>query len=361
MIFLKKGILIVPFMTGKGGTETVIRNLFKAIEDENVFNDCNIIVYSIGGSDDYEWSRPIEHFKVKFISKWRPLRTLYYMTKLPFDIFKIIKSEKPDFIISTNPIMWTLSYYIKRLLSLEIPVISWYHYSLNKKPVKKVLLRSANYYLAISIAIKNELIDNGVSENNIFVVYNPITTDKKIILRPTKETKFIYLGRLDLDGQKNLRDLINACVLLKGQWKISLYGDDKKSEVIKKYASQKGVLSHLDFKGFINNPWGKIDQASALILCSKYEGYPMVLAEAMSHGVFCVASDIEGSNEIINGNNGICYKLGNYNQLAQELQKIIDNTANLPSYTTIQESVKNLLPDCYLKRFQDSIKKIMEK
>lgn len=27
---MKKGILVVPFMTGYGGTETVIGNLFKA-------------------------------------------------------------------------------------------------------------------------------------------------------------------------------------------------------------------------------------------------------------------------------------------------------------------------------------------
>ena len=49
---MQKGILIVPFMTGYGGTETVIKNLFRSHQKRPNYE---LKVYSIGGSVDYEW------------------------------------------------------------------------------------------------------------------------------------------------------------------------------------------------------------------------------------------------------------------------------------------------------------------
>lgn len=355
---MKKGLLLVPFMTGKGGTETVIHNLFGVLGKDNS-SKYSIKLYSIGGSVDYEWASTVSDIDIKWISKSRFLRTLFYLTCLPALIFGIIRKEKPDFIISTNPIMWFLSYRIVHLLSLNTKVVSWYHYSLDKKPVKKFILQSADYYLAISSAIRNELIQNGICKRKIFTIYNPITINQKTIPRPTDDACFIYLGRLDLDGQKNLSELLDACSLLKGNWSLSLYGDDTNAKDIYSYANHKDILNHISFKGFVNEPWSKIAKASAMILCSKYEGYPMVLAEALSHGVFCITSNIEGSTELVNRNNGRIYESGNYKELASIMQSIINNSLVLPTQSMIQDTVTQLLPDHYSKRFNESIEKIL--
>ena len=51
---MKKGIILVPFMSGFGGTETVLKNLFN--ERKNVSNSYNLNIYSLGGSTDYTWT-----------------------------------------------------------------------------------------------------------------------------------------------------------------------------------------------------------------------------------------------------------------------------------------------------------------
>ncbi|QZN92596.1 glycosyltransferase [Limosilactobacillus panis] len=357
---MKKGLLFVPFMTGKGGTETVIHNLFEAYNKVNVSKEYEISVYSVGGSQDYNWTRPIDKINIKYISDRRIVRTLYYLTFLPGYLFRVLKKEKPDFVISTNPVMWFLSFYITKCLSLNTKIVSWYHYSLKRKPVKTLFLKAADYYLAISNSIKEELIQNGVDKSRIYTIYNPIITNGKVIKRPISKTRFIYLGRLDLNGQKNLQDLIDACSLLKGEWSLELYGDETNAEVIKKYAQQKSIKDSFTFHGFVNEPWDKINEASALVLCSKFEGYPMVIAEAMSHGVFCIASDIDGSNELINDHNGKMYQLGHTKELAKYMQRVINNPSGLPAQREIQQSVNKLLPQRYIARFNDSIREILK-
>ena len=131
---MKKGIILVPFMSWKGGTETVIHNLFKSISNQQKYK---LEVFSIGGSDNYNWTHGLK-IHIKELSKNKKLRTLYYLTCLPFKILNIIKKAHPDFIISTNPVMWFLSKRVVQFLHLNIPVIAWYHYSLSQKPIKSL-------------------------------------------------------------------------------------------------------------------------------------------------------------------------------------------------------------------------------
>lgn len=329
---MKKGIIFVPFMTGKGGTETVIHNLFKAFANDDQFS---LKVYSIGGSDDYGWTEGV-NVKSQSISKHRTIRTLYYATLLPTKIHQVIAKEQPDFVISTNPIMWYLAKKSLLFMKKSTPVIAWYHYSLSQKPIKQFLLKSADFFLAISTGIKRQLMDLGINEHKIFLVYNPIDSNYAIIPRPSDGTHFIYLGRVNLDGQKNVRELIDGLSGVKGRWLLDIYGDDKKADPVKKYIAEKGIENHVNWKGFVNDPWNSITSATSLVLTSKYEGLPMVLCEAISHGIFCVSSDIEtGPSDIINNYNGKLYPSGDIKQLTSILQNIVDEPQKLPKQSTI--------------------------
>ena len=361
MNHMKKGLLLVPFMTGKGGTETVIKNLFTAYNQSANRHDYQLRVYSIGGSNDYAWAQPVEKVTIKHISNYRLGRTLYYLTCLPGYLLRVIKREQPDFIISTNPVMWFLAYRIVHLLKLKTRVIAWYHYSLKRKPVRPLFLHAADDYLAISDAISEELVRAGIAREHVYTIYNPITTDQTVIQRPfSGPAQFVYLGRLDLDGQKNLRDLISACRLLRGEWRLDLYGDETNAQAVKDFVREQHLEPQISFRGFVANPWQQIKQASALVLCSNFEGYPMVLAEAMSHGVFCIASDIDGSNELVTPSNGSLYKLHDYQDLAAKMQAVIDAPQKMPAQKQIQTTVEKLLPQEYLHRFNQAIASILK-
>lgn len=355
---MQKGIIFVPFMTGKGGTETVINNLFKSIKSNK---NLNLKVYSIGGSFNYDWTNGV-NANIQEISNSRGIRTLYYLTFLPHKIAKIIKKEKPDFVISTNPVMWFLSKKIIKNKNLKIPVIAWYHYSLKQKPIRKMFLKSADYYFAISSGIKAQLISQGIPQECISLIYNPVDSNYYPISRPNDGiTHFIYLGRVDLDKQKNVRELLTALQNVKGNWVLDIYGDDKKAAPAKELASQLNISEKINWKGFVTNPWSEIKNASVLTLTSNYEGLPMVLIEAISHGVCCVSSNIEtGPIDIIkNGTNGYLYKPHEVNQLTELLQKIVNNQLPLPSQKQIIESSKKFSLDSYGKYLSNAIHKAL--
>lgn len=329
---MKKGIIFVPFMTGKGGTETVIHNLFRAFTNDD---DFSLKVFSIGGSDDYGWTQGV-NIKTQTISSHRIIRTLYYATFLPIKIYHTLLKENPDFVISTNPVMWYFAKKSLLFMKKDTPVIAWYHYSLKQKPIKQFLLKSADFFLAISTGIKKQLIDLGIDNQNIFLVYNPIDSNHIIIPRPTDIPHFIYLGRVDLDGQKNVRELIDGLSDVRGMWLLDIYGDDKNADSVKKYIIEKNIEKHINWKGFVSNPWDSIANATCLLLTSKYEGLPMVLCEAISHGIFCISSDIEtGPSDIINNYNGKLYPSGDIKQLTSILQNIVDEPQKLPKQSTI--------------------------
>lgn len=354
---MKKGILVVPFMTGYGGTETVISNLFKARKASQ--QNFKLKVYSIGGSINYGWTKDVD-IDVKWINKKRKVRDLYALTIMPFNLFSYIKREHPAFIISTNPVIWYLSKECLRLLHRNTPVIAWYHYSIAQKPIKRLFLNAADYYLAISSGIRRQLISKGIPDDHIFLVLNPITTDGHLIKRPNN-IHFVYMGRLMLDGQKNLRELINALALLKGRWVLDLYGNETQAREVKAYANAKGIANNIIWHGFVNNPWEKLDQATALLLTSKYEGLPMVLCEAISHGVYCVSANVStGPEDIINSKNGDLYSPGDEEKLAEILQDIV-NGKKLPTQHNIQETATKFLPDEYLKRFNEAITIILNR
>ncbi|MDY0991096.1 glycosyltransferase [Lactobacillus helveticus] len=86
-----------------------------------------------------------------------------------------------------------------------------YHYSFKMKHVKEKYLKKADFFWAISSGIKDELLSLGVSPDKIYVIYNPVNVDNVILVkRSGKQNHFIYIGRIDYDGQKNVSELIKA-------------------------------------------------------------------------------------------------------------------------------------------------------
>lgn len=359
---MKKGIILMPYVSGRGGTETVVHNLFSILNDDNKIS---IRLLSIGGTSDYGWLNGVPYDMVKIsdhykINENKVIRSIFYSSVLPIYLFRYINKYKPDFIISTNPVMWFLAKKITNYLKLRIPIIAWYHYSLKQHPIKEKFLTSADYYFAISSGIKQQLISLGINENKIYLIYNPVESDYRTLRRPKKKTNFIYVGRVMLNGQKNCKELFKALSMVNGEWVLHVYGgifkNEKYKNDINKFIDALGIKNKIIFHGFANDPWAIIKNPSALILTSKFEGLPMVLCEAISHGVYSISSDIEtGPEDIINEKNGKLYELGNTDQLSCILQNIVDEGTDLPSEKVIQSTSKKFNIKNYEQYFTNSL------
>lgn len=338
---MKKAIVAVPFLKGTGGTETVIKNFAQALNVKKS-DEISWQLVSFGGSINLDWLNAWNTTVYNF-SKYRLIQLPAYAGIMPILIFRILIREKPDFFIATNPIIWNIAYKFKKRLSPKTKVIAWYHYSFKMKNVKSRYLKCADEFWAISSGIKQELISMGVNEAKISLIYNPVKVKSisNSIIRSGYQGRFIYIGRIDYDGQKNVSELIKALNQVQGNWQCNLYGtvDDETKKRLLSIAS-KNTENRIVFKGFHSNVWSQIKEADVLILTSKYEGLPMVLIEAASLGISLVSSDCPmGPKDIVNSKNGFLYTPGDISALSDILQNIVDKKITIQSTKTVKDSV----------------------
>lgn len=104
-----------------------------------------------------------------------------------------------------------------------------------------------------------------------------------------------------------------------------------KNELIGR-ALQLGINEHIRFLG--NVPREDIPAlysiADIFIMGSDYEGTPLSLLEAMFNSLIVLGSDVQGINHVIrHNNNGLLFKLKDYNELAISIAEVLKLPANI--------------------------------
>lgn len=204
-------------------------------------------------------------------------------------------------------------------------------------------LKAADDHWAISSSIRKQLLEIGVPSSKIYLIFNPIHRQKQIIkLNQSNTLHLVYVGKIMLNGQKNLKELLDAVSLYDGSVHISLFGKDFSNGEVKHYISKLGIEKLCTFYSWSKDPWETISQKiepDALIMTSRYEGLPMVALESMSYGIPCILADFDGASDIVkDGINGYIYQQHNIQDLLQKLayikndkfssQKIVDSIIN---------------------------------
>lgn len=353
---MKKVVIAIPYLTGKGGTETVIKNFAEALDVKNTDDNISWKLVSFGGTKYPEWLSGWNK-KVYNFTQSRHIQLIAYAILMPFLIANILRKEKPDFFIATNPIIWSIAFAERNVFSKKTKIGAWYHYSFKMKHVKEKYLKKADFFWAISSGIKDELLSLGVSPDKIYVIYNPVNVDNVIsVKRSGKQNHFIYIGRIDYDGQKNVSELIKALNGVKGDWRCDLYGSiDPKTKDRLLNLANVSTRERVVFKGFYTNVWSHIKEADVLLLTSKYEGLGMVLIEAAARGVSLVSSDCPvGPKEVIN-NNGYLYIPGDVKQLTFLLNQIVSSKIIILSPKQVEESVQKFNYKKYAIRVYGSL------
>lgn len=112
-------------------------------------------------------------------------------------------------------------------------------------------------------------------------------------------------------------------------WSLKIVGDGDPEYV--KYLRKKAVTLHrIYFEGF-QNPIKYYQSANIFCMTSNYEGWGMVLTEAMQCGVVPVAfnSFASASDIIENGHNGILVKPFNMSAYEKELRQLMEQPSLL--------------------------------
>lgn len=106
-----KAIIAVPYLSGKGGTETVIKNFKEAF---NQYDNTNISwkLISYGGTKYSLWMKKWDR-KIYNFTNFKIIQYFCYIFFLPFLIARNLKKLTPEYFVATNPIIWTIAFYEK--------------------------------------------------------------------------------------------------------------------------------------------------------------------------------------------------------------------------------------------------------
>lgn len=142
--------------------------------------------------------------------------------------------------------------------------------------------------------------------------------------------RVIAVGRLDY--QKGFDRLIQAWEIVwksgkYNDWRLDIFGQGEWKDLLLRMIDEKG----LDGSVFINRPTKNIgreySESAMLVMSSNYEGFPMVMIEAMACGLPVVAFDFKcGPKDIISdGENGLIIPNGDIKALAEGMMRLMEN------------------------------------
>jgi glycosyltransferase involved in cell wall biosynthesis len=285
--------------------------------------------------------------------------------------------EKPDVIVATDYSGKYVVPFIKAPKGHKMVKVREYHYSSTKFKQnikdKWVLLRHKIYhyfgtrfqslrYDKIYILTKRDKRENYPTNGKYDVMPNPLTLN---ILPPpdftlstgilasyesvdshsdeivSRKKTVLFVGRLD--SEKNIQGLLRIWAkTTKGDWILKIVGDGPLRKTLENQASALKISNSVNFTGWISDPSAMMRNASLLCLTSFHEGFPLVIAEAMSQGLPVVAYDLPyGPSDIINdGINGLLIPYLNEDIFAKKLSHLISdaNTITKMSKSAIERS-----------------------
>ena len=151
-------------------------------------------------------------------------------------------------------------------------------------------------------------------------IYNPLT------LKPGKQSdgqnkSFLAVGRFS-HKHKGFDLLIQAFALFAQKnldWRLDIVGDGPEKEQLEYLIVKDGMSERIRLHPFTNEIQYYYSSASIYVLSSRWEGMPLVLVEAMSHGLPIIASNLPTCKEIL-GEFGLFFKNGDIHELAQRLE-----------------------------------------
>lgn len=151
-------------------------------------------------------------------------------------------------------------------------------------------------------------------------IYNPLTL-KPGTRSDGQQKKFLAVGRFS-PKHKGFDLLIQAFALFAQkdqEWTLDIVGDGPEKDQLTRMIIENGLETRVQLHPFTNEIQTYYSSASIYVLSSRWEGMPLVLVEAMSHGLPIIASDIPICQEVL-GDFGLFFMNGDIQELAQRLE-----------------------------------------
>lgn len=336
-----KRVTILALHLGYGGIERAITDLANSLVDN----------YKVEIISTYKiYDKPVNRLdgkvKVKYLTNLKPnqkefkqaLKRLRLIKtfKEGLKSIKILKLKKElmieyikncdsDIIISTRDIHneWLGTY--GKETSMKIGWEHNHHHG-NEKYANKIIKSVEN--LDLLVLVSKELTEYYKEKVNCKCIYIPNLIQKSKKISDLQSNNLVSIGRLS--KEKGFLDLIDVFALVNMKYpntKLNIIGDGNEHEKIKNKIKKYNLEDKITLHGFLEKEkiYDILTDSSVYVMTSHTESFGIVILEAFSCGLPCVAFDsAEGAKELITNNwDGYLISNRNIDEMAKRICSLI--------------------------------------
>lgn len=354
-----KILYITPDITDSGGIARVLSTKLNYLVSKLDYEICILSVNDGNTPSFYEFNSKIIWFNIKETSN----RFLFLWQYVRF-IKKTIAATKPDVIVYCDSVLWL---FIPWLVKPKLPTIFETHFTINFIKQKhssfyqnwrsKIIVwwRKKTIQKFDTVVFLTQAESDNWKLKNSNIIPNPVAflcTQKAVLHNPKAMAVCVnpYVKGLD-----RLLQIWSETTKNFPNWTLDIYGKWEENKSFLKLASDLQIADKVNFLPLIKTIENAYQQSSLFLLTSRYEAFPMVLIEAMNHGLPCIAFDCPvGPAAIIeNEVNGFLVEDGNQDLFAQKLALLMQNS-DLRSKmgANAQESIKKYKVEIVMQKWE---------
>jgi len=200
--------------------------------------------------------------------------------------------------------------------------------------LSRIVQSNAKVVVAISETVMKYLVStNEVTKEKIKVVrygFDPMINYSEES-RTSKLAGKIIIGTISrLVPQKDLKTLLMAFQIVLKEYpesRLAIIGDGILKEELHEVSESLGISNSIDWIGRTAAPLELMQQMDVFVMTSLYEGFGLVVLEAISQKVPVILSDNETFREIFSGYEHYLFQVGNYRSLASKIMEFIQTGA----------------------------------
>lgn len=345
-------ITIMALHLNYGGVEQYISSLCKMLVDTYKINI--ITTYKINDKPAFKFDKNIkitylidrepnkqeliaaikEKDFIKIIKEGlKSIKILYLKNKRNITAIKEIDSK---YIITTREFHNKLVGHYANGNIIKIATEHNYHNN-NNKYIKKVIksIKGFDYFILVTENLK-DFYKNKVKDTKC--VYIPNVIEKL----PNKSTKLkknniINVGRLEKEkAQQELIDIVKEIKKEVKDIKLYLIGDGSLKNNIKEKIKENNLEENIILTGFISKKEMEkyLINSKLFVMTSHTESFGLVLIEAMSYKIPCIAYDsADGAKVLLKNDVGILVKNRDKKQMILKIKELLKDNQKLKEYS----------------------------
>ena len=337
-----------PLLSTVGGQERTLTDKANYLVGKG--HEVIIVTYEHEGPLAYPLARGVRHedlhchfFMLYHYPIWRrPLELLRIKRMFRSRFRQVVNSFMPDLIVI--PIPCTENFICDVMaVAGKIPVVIESHLAYGYSVVKRGITEKWLYYFQSPLrAVRRARLLVTLTQGDahcwmqqgvkrVKVVPNPVTNYPTVLNHQSSgvHPRIICVGRLT--PQKRFDRLIEAFSLVAErypQWRVDIFGDGEDREKLQQLIDSKGLSERILLRHAVSDIYTEYQRSQFFVLSSDFEGFGLVVIEAMACGIPVVSTDCPyGPSEIIeDGKTGLLAKM-DVQDLADKMEWMMTHEA----------------------------------